>query len=189
VNVGKAKSAGKSAPMFVSKDRAVVYDAVMESIGTRLHAQLDQMDAARVTELSADEIADRMIAVLPDPNVAFIDKAIGPFYDTIGVARWLGRSRQLVHRSIGTKYFALRTADNVVLFPSFQFLPGGDPIPGLFDVIHVLESAIKSEWSIAYWLNAPREEFGGRSAAALLKDGALDEVLAFARRSTAELSR
>jgi hypothetical protein len=139
--------------------------------------------------LSVDDLVDRMAAVIPDPHVAVLDEAIGPFYDTAGIAKWIGRSRQLVHRAVGKKYLALKTSDGELLYPSFQFLPTGDTIPGLFDVVHALEPAMENPWTIAYWLNTERENFGGKSAAEYLRNGKTEPVLAYARQSAAGLLR
>ena len=154
--------------------------------------------SVRVSVVDLNEIADRMVAALPDPATAALDAAVGPFYDTAGLSRWLGVSRQAVHKRIGKSLIAVHTEENDILYPAFQFTEHGDTLPHLMDAARTLSTGLADEWSIAMWLNTPVDDLAGRSIVECLRaadggaaDGGaadVDAALAFARAEASRLA-
>ncbi|MCI4656918.1 hypothetical protein [Cryobacterium zhongshanensis] len=136
---------------------------------------------------NARTVAERMVATVPGTSIW--QEKIGPFYEAPAIAKWKGVSRQHVHklRNQGV-LLAVQTADaKTLLFPAWQFGPGGEPLPHLRQVIEALLPAARDEWSQALWLNVKTPRFGGRSAADLLKSNELGPVLDAARNDAARL--
>lgn len=110
-----------------------------------------------------DELAARMVAALP--SVHPYDTSFGPFYDTAGLAQWLGVSRQaLADRVRRGTLLACRTAEGHLLYPLLQFGRGGEVRPGVVDAVGILARAGADGWTIASWLTTPTEVFDGQSA-------------------------
>ncbi|WP_104132317.1 hypothetical protein [Cryobacterium sp. M91] len=129
-----------------------------------------------------------------DPATAALDAAVGPFYDTAGLSRWLGVSRQAIHKRIGKTLLAVHTEKNDILYPAFQFTEDGDTLPHLMDAARTLSTGLADEWSIAMWLNTPVDDLDGRSIVECLRaaDGGaadVDAALAFARAEASRLAR
>lgn len=116
--------------------------------------------------------------------------AYGPFYDTSGVTRWLGISRQAVEkRAAARRMLAVKTSDGHVLYPAWQFDSTTRTVPRMLqEVLAVLLPAAESPWSVAAWLRTPVVD-GGRDAIDSIRDGHGDEVLAEARRDAARWSQ
>ena len=74
---------------------------IMRLVGLRVHDRLRRASEAQLgPEAFGDpeQIADAMVAALPLGHV--FDEISGPFYDTAGLSRWLGISRQALHQKV-----------------------------------------------------------------------------------------
>lgn len=86
---------------------------------------------------------------------------IGPVYDTTGVRTLLDRSRQEIadRRRRGT-ILALRTSDDVWVYPAFQFADG-EIVKGVRTLLDVFRQHNPSWWTVAAWFASPKEELDG----------------------------
>ena len=129
-----------------------------------LEAGVDEIVTADGPALREDPstLAHRMLAAVPRAHT--YDAVVGPFYDIEGVRRLLGgASRQAVHDRVkrGT-LLQVRTSDNVLLYPAFQF-DGTDVSPRLRRVLSVLRLAPVDGWTIATWFSVPAADLNGSS--------------------------
>jgi hypothetical protein len=165
-------------------DLAAFERQVMRSLGTKLHARLKKAGEADIAvEAFGDpeQIADAMAAVLPLGHV--YDEISGPFYDTAGLTRWLGISRQALHQQVARHaVLACPLQDGGVVYPAWQFLPNGTTIPALAEVLSALSDGTDDAWMIALWMQAPSEHLGGARPSEWLRDGGdPQQVLAMTR--------
>lgn len=133
------------------------------------------------------EAAGRHAAAITAAGQAWADDA-GPFTDTAGARVALGGvSKQAVsqrlreRRLLGLQLASDGSARNRIVYPLWQFRPG---------VLRVLPTVLAaagfdpdrpvSGWTIAAWLTAADDEFGGNSPVDLLEAGHRDRVLAAA---------
>lgn len=131
-----------------------------------------------------DELAGRMVAALPSVKHE-TDALIGPFYDTASLTRWRGVTRQAIHKAVQKRdLIGLKIGDGSLVFPSFQFSRTGAPLPGLRQVLDLVDPERIDPWGSALWLNTESDEFGGTTAAVALRDGRGERVLAAARRAS-----
>lgn len=83
------------------------------------------------------QIVDRTAGTVASRHV--YDEISGPFYDTPGLMRWLGITRQaLHHKAARHMVLACPFADGDLVYPAWQFLPDGATIPGLAEVLTAL---------------------------------------------------
>ncbi len=109
-----------------------------------------------------EELATRMVAALP--SVHPWDIELGPFYDTTGLIRWLGVTRQaLADRAKRGTLLACRTEDNHLLYPVFQFDRVGQVRPGVIEAVGTLTRAGADGWAIGAWLTTASGAFDGDS--------------------------
>jgi hypothetical protein len=123
-----------------------------------------------------------MLAVVPTPSPW--NEVLGPFYDSRRVAELLGGiSRQAVsERRWRRTLLALKTADGVFVYPSFQFDDRNEVLAGLSEVIQCFDPERVDEWTVAGWLVAHHEALGGDSVIARLRRGGeLENLLVLAR--------
>jgi hypothetical protein len=173
--------------VFDSSEVTEFETAVLRSLASRWQ-QLIPRDAFEHTTIDPRDIAERMIATVPRENP--FNDAIGPFYDTAGLTNWLNVQKQrLTTLRQQRRLLAIKTTKNRIVYPAFQFGAGGELLPHLSEVVTVLESVMENPLSLARWLNTPSERFDGMSAAAALRAGRVDEVVAAARQVAASLSR
>ncbi len=118
-----------------------------------------------VTTLGDPEVlADRMVATLPVAAHPF-DVELGPFYDTTGLSRWWGVSRQaLADRVRRGTLLACRTADGHLVYPAFQFARDGAVRPGIAEAVAVFARQGVDGWTAAVWLTTASPAFDGDSA-------------------------
>ncbi|ROS74030.1 hypothetical protein EDF24_3038 [Curtobacterium sp. PhB130] len=155
--------------------------ALLSAIRDRLRA--GRYDDAIAATSDVGALADRMVAALPSVKHE-ADELIGPFYDSSSLAAWRGVSRQAISKaSAKGDLLGLKIGDGTRIFPSFQFGPAGAPLPRLREVLALLDPDRIDPWGSALWLNTVADEFGGTTAAAALRDGRHDAVLAAARRA------
>lgn len=113
---------------------------------------------------------------------------VGPCYTSGSLQRELGVERGAVSRAV-KEFRALRlpTADGRNLYPAFQ-VRNRQLVPGLKEVLTVLQSGIDDPWTWAQWLNIPLADENGEDqprAIDLLANGDLETVLVEARHDAA----
>lgn len=138
---------------------------------------------------SAEELADRMLQVVP--TVSRWDDLLGPFYSTNQVARLCGGiSRQaLADRRERRTLLGLKTADGVVVYPTFQFDEKNRVLSGLSEVLQCFRGVDVDDWTLAGWLASPSRALEGRSVIEWLRLGKeLDPVLVHARGAARRFS-
>jgi len=110
----------------MATDLPVLEQQILRSVSLKVRARMRKAAEAQVgPEAFGDPeaIADAMVAALPLGHP--FDEAAGPFYDTAGLARWLGISRQAVHQRSGRRaILGCPLADDTTVYPVWQFLDG-----------------------------------------------------------------
>lgn len=146
---------------------------IMRSVGQKVHARLRQAGESQLgPEAFGDpeQIADAMVAALPLGHA--FDQITGPFYDTSGLTRWLGVSRQALHQKVARHaLLACPLDDGGVVYPTWQFLDNGATVPSLPDVLATLTEGSDDRWLIALWLRAPSDDLDGAGPADWLRQG------------------
>lgn len=164
--------------------------AILHRLAEGIHQRLGRVPQEEAERIDPDWVADAMLDAIP---TAHPFEQLGPFYDTTGLARWLGISRQALHQRVKShQLLAPVTADGQRVYPAWQFAPDGSTLQGFSAVLRVLLSGI-DEWTAAIWLTTPSDRFDGRTAVDLLAaprtaprdDDALDVVLAAAGEDAA----
>lgn len=161
----------------INAARTTLLETLAESIDS------GEYDAALETTKTwqLDELAKRMLSALPTRHP--LDSQVGPFYDTAGITQWLGVTRQAIHKQIKSRrILGLKTTDDVILYPTFQFDNIGNALPGLREVLDLIDPHDTDEWSSALWLNTTARALGGDSPATRMQTGDLGSVLAIAQR-------
>ena len=111
----------------------------------------------------------------------FWDERVGPFYDRSGALPLTGLLEVEFKAKVSTDdILEVLTSDGVQLYPSFQFGPLGELLPGLRGLVEILRPLSDDLWDVAIWLATPTERVDGRSAAEVLKAGGLDSVVEIA---------
>ena len=124
-----------------------------EELLARLQQRLADIDIASLGPL--DAVADKMIASMPEAGASW-SQVIGPVYSSAGLQRWLGITRQAISQHVASnRILRLTTADDVHVFPAFQFSAAGARLPHLKDILEILATGIPDPWTWATWLNAP----------------------------------
>lgn len=162
---------------------------IMRSLGRKVHERMRKADEAQLgPEAFGDpeEIADAMVAALPLGHV--FDEIAGPFYDTSGLTRWLGITRQALHQKVSRHtILACPLDDGGLVYPTWQFLDSGATIPALGEVLATLCGGTGDPWMAALWLQAPSDQLGGRCATAWLRQGRdPHRVIELARQTAAD---
>jgi hypothetical protein len=169
-------AAPASAAAYVERVSAHVTAELARRVDA-LRAQGHGLDALG----DADSLAARMLAAVPEPSAW---AQLGPFYSTAGMARVLGGvSRQAVEeRRRRRTILALRTADDVWVYPAFQLDGRNRVVRGLADVLARFGPATDDDaWMVAAFVASPQPELGGRTIVDHLAGGGdLAEVVALA---------
>lgn len=168
----------------MATDLSVLEQQILRSVSVKVRARLRKAAEDQVgPEAFGDPevIADAMVAALPLGHP--FDEAAGPFYDTAGLARWLGISRQAIHqRAARHAILGCPLADDTAVYPAWQFLDNGATLPGLTTVLTALAGG-GDPWMAALWLGAPNDALDGATPADWLSDGGdTAPVLEAARR-------
>lgn len=157
-----------------------VSSRVTEGLARRVGALRQQGHGADALG-DPDDLAARMLATVPEPSPW---DELGPFYSTAGLARVLGGvSRQAIEeRRRRRTVLALRTADDVWVYPAFQLDDHNRVVRGLADVLDRFHPhAPDDDWMIASFLAAPQPGLGGATVVEHLRAGGdLVPVLALA---------
>lgn len=170
-------------------DIAAYERQVMRVLGPKLRERLKRASDADLDleDVFGDpeQVAEKMAASLPSSHA--YDEISGPFYDTAGLTRWLGISRQAVHQKAAkSALLACPTADSGNVYPAWQFLPNGSTIPALGDVLAVLADSTDDAWMITLWMRAPSDLLDGHRASEWLRNGGDPQrVLTMARDTAA----
>ncbi|SDO32785.1 Protein of unknown function [Microbacterium sp. ru370.1] len=125
-----------------------------------------------------------------DSGLSQWDDLIGPFYKASAIAKWRNETRQNVSKLTGTgSLLGLRTSDNALLYPAFQFDEEGRLPPRFKELLRLLRSEITDDWTVALWLNNPQHTLDGRTPIELMRDPQqADRVFAFAHDEIARRS-
>lgn len=146
---------------------------VLQLVSQKVHERIRKADHAQLgPEAFGDpeDIADAMVAALPLGHV--FDEISGPFYDTSGLVRWLGISRQALHQKVARHaILACPLDDGGVVYPTWQFLDSGATIPSLTEVLTTLADGTDDAWMIALWMRAPSEHLDGDCPSEWLRKG------------------
>lgn len=158
----------------------------MRLVSQKVHQRLRKAGEAQVhPEAFGDpeQVADAMVAALPMGHV--FDEISGPFYDTPGLVRWLGISRQALHQRVARHaILACPLDDGGVVYPAWQFLDSGATLPSLTDVLASLADGTDDAWLIALWMRAPNDNLGGDRPSEWLRNGGdPQQVLETARQA------
>ncbi|GAB3437935.1 hypothetical protein GCM10027517_09880 [Phycicoccus ginsengisoli] len=140
-------------------------DALVAEVRRRVEERARGLVAhgRRLDLAQVEDLADRMVAALP--TVHPLDQPLAPFYDTTGLAAWLGISRQALFDRVrrGT-VLACRTDDGHLVYPSLQFGRTGQVRPGVLEAVGAFTKAGVDGWVTGTWLTTPSEVFDGESA-------------------------
>lgn len=156
---------------------------LLELLTRRVHETFANARAAGVPAEVFDDvesIARSMAAALPTSHI--YDQLVGPFYDTGGLTRWWGVSRQAVNKAVAAdSVIACRLADGQWVYPTWQFMDTGTVHPHLIALWRTLRGGA-DPWTCAVWLRSRQHELGDRSASDWIAEGyPLDPALALAR--------
>ena len=112
---------------------------------------------------------------------------LGALLDTHQVQALLdvGTRQAVSDRARRGGLLALPTASGRVLFPAFQFGPGGQPHPVLPKVLRIFVDAEVDPWLVGSWFQTRQVLLGGASPADWMGQGKAEETLLEAARRTA----
>lgn len=167
---------------------SVMEQELMALLSERVHQAFASADAAGVPGYAfgdLETVADAMSAALPGSH--FYDQTVGPFYDTAGLSRWLGVSRQALNKKVAAhSLIACPLEDGQLVYPVWQFTSSGSVHPAVVTVWRILRASADA-WTCALWMCAPSDDLDGKTAAQWLVGGyALDPV---AQAATADAQR
>lgn len=161
-----------------------------EAVLHRLHDVLvERVGDGTLTESEAEAAVEAFANRLPDDDDP--TEALGPYFDTQGLRRRLGVTRQaLTGRVQRNTLLAVPADDGALLYPTWQFTPDLEPLAGLSEVLGELHRVAKDGLSKALWLTTPQEALGHVSAANWLdKGGDPATVLALAHADAERMLR
>ena len=166
-------------------------DELLISVHRKLRNALAESpdQSLALTSTDIEDTAARMAALVPRSTTW--DDAAGPFYDGTGVATFLGVTRQaLAGRRARRTILALRTSDDHLLYPVWQFGDDGTVMSGLREVLQEVPEGVVSDWTLASWLKQSRHaELVDLSVAEhLAKGGEVEPAVLVTRRSVARWS-
>jgi hypothetical protein len=161
-------------------------DEITQHVKQGLEERLSPFDDAPGRSLdgigSPRDLARRMLEIVPLPSRW--DDLLGPFYSTGQVAKILGGvSRQAIaDRRERRTLLGLKTADGVMVYPTFQFDDRNQVLPGLSEILQAFRDSAVDDWTLAGWLVAPSKALCDRTVIEWLREGEAREVaLALAR--------
>jgi hypothetical protein len=155
---------------------ALAYEhALLDEIGAQVHhVMADMQERGESPEDLGDAraVARLMVQALPRPHS--LGEKVGPFYDTPGLAKWLGVTRQALDARVRNHtLLGLPTSGNGPrVYPVWQFTSDRSVIPHLSDVLRALATGSSDPWTYALWLSARTDDaYAGMSAAEWLAAG------------------
>lgn len=160
---------------------ATSHQEFLETVAVEL--LLRDPDGSRMRRITDLHAVARHAAEVAVDTAATWTEHLGGFYDVEGVRRILSRggtpvSKQAVSKRRGL--LALTTGSGRVVYPQFQF-DGGGTLAGLEGVLRAVPEQLVSRWTLASWLVSAQDELGGDTPVTLLRDGAVQPVVAAAR--------
>ncbi|MEO6715265.1 MAG: hypothetical protein ABIM89_17835 [Mycobacteriales bacterium] len=163
--------------MTAATYEAQLIDALSEALHERLAAA--HTAGAKLESLGTPaELAGRMLAAVPWAHPW--DEQIGPFYDTAGLTRYLGVSKQALADRVRRRRMLAVTVDGRTLYPARQF-DGPRLILGIAETLSEFRDVPIDGWVIAAWLTTPAGALGGATPLDWLtrgKDPAATRLLA-----------
>lgn len=152
---------------------AIEYEQrVVSALATGLHARLGELAAAgRDPSMlgSPAELADRMLATVPQPHPW--DVQIGPFYDTPGLVRLLGISKQAIAERVQRRsLIAATTRQGKLVYPSFQFA-GRRVLASVSAIAQLFRDTPVDGWAEASWFTTSAASLDGATPAQWLVAG------------------
>jgi hypothetical protein len=153
-----------------------------------MFSELSHASNAPLRQILGDPVSIVETFMSSLPKLSAWSERLGPMYTGSSLAQVLGVSRQTIsERASKRTLIALRTVDDHMLYPRFQFDKRLRPIQGLSDIWRILTGVESDEWTCASWLVAPLPRLKGKSAVAFLGsggdlEGALSEAKAVAAR-------
>lgn len=152
--------------------------AILDRLADGIHRRLKNLPSEEAAKIDPAWVAEAMLDAIPTEHPF---AALGPFYNTAGLIRWRGISRQALHQKVRAhQVLSCETGDGQRVYPAWQFTPDGRTIPGLAQVLRTLLAATDS-WTAAIWLTTASDRLGGRSAIDVLRSGYdADQVLSAA---------
>lgn len=138
---------------------------------------------------SAEDLADRMLQAVP--TASRWNDLVGPFYSASQVAKVCGGvSRQaLADRRERRTILGLKTADGVIVYPTFQFDEKNRVLSGLPEVLQCFRGVDVDDWTLAGWLVSASRALGSRSVVDWLRlNRELEPVLVLARDAARRFS-
>jgi hypothetical protein len=136
-----------------------------------------------------EDVARRMLATVPAPSRW--NDLLGPFYSGSQVAKLMGGvSRQAVaDRRDRRTLLGLKTADGLVVYPTFQLNQHNEVLVGLPEILQCFRGSGVDDWTLAGWLVSPMATLGGRSVVEAVRDGEdLKPLLTLARDAARRFS-
>ena len=109
------------------------------------------------------------------------NERVGPFYDIVSITKSLGASPNEVRVMIDQGVIlGLPISDDQHVFPTRQFGPHMEPLPGLPEVLTAMRSNL-DPWGTALWLLQVSPDFDGLPPVEMMRAGRLAPVLEAAR--------
>lgn len=131
--------------------------AIIDAVSARLHERIAGLDPRSLG--SPDHVAGRMLATVPTAHPW--DEQTGPFYDTPGVVRLLGVSKQAVADRVRRRtLLAASTAQGRVVYPIWQF-DGSKINAAISTVLTAFRHVTVDGWAIASWFTTPAASLDG----------------------------
>lgn len=166
-------------------------DGWVKEVGARLDSKLHRLVEIDPAIASTDPaaLADQLVAAVPTRHD--LDRLTGPFYDTAGLTKWLGVTRQaLDERTKKATLLMCPLEDGTRVYPAWQFSNDRTTIPHFTDVLKILRAGANSAWTVATWLKTPISELGDGNgdvdAATWLDSGGDPEVVLAMARADAD---
>ena len=171
----------------MARQQAAYEASVLRAVAAGLHERLDAVFSAGQDQAQLGDPADlasRMLSAVPTAHPW--DEHIGPFYDTAGLTKWLGVTKQaLADRVRRHRLLAVTTAEGRVLYPVRQF-EGRRLLAGLPDVLAAFRNASVDGWAIAVWATTPAQSLRGDTPLGWLRRGCdVEPVLELAANTAA----
>lgn len=166
----------------------------------REHAAVDDLLAAVRVRLEPLVRGGAKVSALGSPDtvaadvVARLGLVKNPWADILGpcvasgvIQHALGVGRAALSKAVRERRaLRLETSDHRTLYPTFQ-VRNGALVPGLSEVLPILEAGVNDPWTWAQWLNTPLRGRDGveRRHIDRLASGDIVDVVAAARRDAA----
>ena len=174
-------------PGSAARDHDEAADRWLETLldGLRVELEPTVREHLRLGQTPTDRPLDQLVRMMaaPIPRPSPWNDSVGPFYDSTGVRRLLGVTRQaLAQQRSRCTILALETADGHLLYPTFQFDEHRRVLPGLAEVLGAVPAGAVDGWTLASWLNRSRlASLGGTVVAHLQGRGDLAPAVQAAR--------